>query len=116
MKQQRVDRGMVGRDLANVQMTRRRRLAPGAILGLLFAGFFLAGLRVQILHLGYALGTAVSRENALEEERRVLQAQLEELRNPARLGDLAAAQGFARAEDIIDLTPLLLAIDDGGRP
>jgi hypothetical protein len=116
MSQRRTDRGLVGRDLASVQMTRRRRIPPGAIVGLLIAGFILTALRLEITELGYALGTAVSQENALEEERRVLKARLEELRNPARLGELAARRGFRRADDVIDLSPLVVAAHGSRRP
>ncbi len=110
------DRGLVGRDLRRVRIAPRRRIPPGAIVGLVLAGFFLTALRVEIIHLGYALGSAVGQENALEEERRVLQAELEGLRNPARLGELAAELGFARADDVVDLPGLVLAANEGARP
>jgi len=97
--------GLVGRDFARYADSQRRRVPAGLILGLLLAALLLTALRVEIIHLGYALGEAVKQENALHEERRVLSAQLEALRNPEHLGELAAKHGFARAEVILHLTP-----------
>jgi hypothetical protein len=116
MNRRRPDRGLVGHDLSSIQMTRRRRIPPAAIAGLLLAGFFLAALRVEIIELGYALGTAVRQENELEEERRVLKVQLEALRNPERLRELAAERGFQRADHVVELGPLVLASNEGPRP
>jgi len=116
MTRRRSDRGLVGVDLSGVQLTGRRRIPPGLIAGALIAGFCLAALRVQITELGYALADAQSRESALQEERRVLTAHLEELRTPSRLSSLASERGFGRPEVVIDLSTLLLAAAEGTRP
>lgn len=97
--------GLVGRDFARYAESQRRLIPAGLIVGLLVAALLLTALRVDIIHLGYALGEAVKQENALQEERRVLSAQLEALRNPEHLGKLAAQQGFGRAENVLQLTP-----------
>lgn len=95
--------GLVGCDLSRFSAAPRRRIRPGLIAGLLLAALLLTALRVRIIHLGYALGEAIERENALQEEHRVLAAELEALRSPERLSDLAVRHGFTRPEHVIHL-------------
>jgi hypothetical protein len=109
-------RGLVGRDLARVRFAGRgpSRLLPVLLVGGLAAGLSLAALRIDNLRLGYALGEALQDEKALLEERRVVSARLEELRNPARLAKLARERGLARAARIIELRHVDVAAN--GRP
>ena len=97
--------GLVGRDLSRFAEAPRRRVPAGVIVGVLLAAFLLTYLRVNILHLGYAQGEALKEEQRLQEEHRVLSAQVEALRSPERLGRLADGSGFQRAERVLELTP-----------
>ena len=104
-------RALIGRDLAHARRTRigRRRVSPGIIAGALIGGLLLAALRVEIIHLGYALGDALKLEKGLQEEQRVLTAKLASLRDPARLRQLASELGLDRADHVIELVPLEVA-------
>ena len=68
--------GLVGRDLSRFAEAPRRRVPAGVIVGVLLAAFLLTYLRVNILHLGYAQGEALKEEQRLQEEHRVLSAQV----------------------------------------
>jgi hypothetical protein len=98
----------VGRDVARAtrRAGRRRRLSAALLLGALAAALSLAALRVDILRLRYALADALAQEKALLETRRVATAQIERLRDPARLAKLASARGLARSSHVVELSPL----------
>jgi len=101
-------RQWVGRDLARaprLAVRARRRHTAALLLGALAAALSLAALRVDNLRLRYALADALAREKALLETRRVATAQIERLRDPARLAQLARARGLARPTRVVELSP-----------
>jgi hypothetical protein len=63
-----------------------------------------AALRHSILQLRYQLSAAVTEETELLARQREVTVELRELRDPARLRELAAKQGFARPERVIQLS------------
>jgi hypothetical protein len=63
----------------------------------------LAALRISILRSGYALGATLQRETELRERERSAAVAVRIERDPHKLRDLAARQGFARPERVIDL-------------
>lgn len=73
------------------------------LVGLLAAGLTLASLRVDLIRVRYALADALASEAALRTERAELLAEVRRLRDPARLGALAAKAGLARPERVIEL-------------
>lgn len=97
---------LVGRDFARVRHGSRPSRAS-ALGWLLITGFAcalaIAALRIDILRLRYALGEAVSEEKRLVQTQRQNTAELETLRDPARLAELAGDLGFSRPERVIDL-------------
>jgi AraC-like DNA-binding protein len=97
---------LVGRDFARVHQASRPSRAR-ALGWLLITGFAcalaIAALRIDILRLRYALGEAVSREKQLVQEQRQNTAQLETLRDPSRLAELAHELGFSRPDRVVRL-------------
>jgi hypothetical protein len=99
---------LVGRDFARVRLsatgTRARPLR--VLLVTAFAcAFAIAALRIDILRVRYALGEAVSEEKALVLELRSRSAELESLRDPSRLAELAREQGFRRPDRLLVVAP-----------
>jgi hypothetical protein len=97
---------LVGRDFARVRVAGgRRRARP--IGWMIAAGFgcalALAALRIDILRVRYALGEAIREEKALVQEQRHLTVEIESLRHPSRLAEVARERGFAQPERVIDL-------------
>ena len=116
---------LVGRDFATSRAVPRR--APTRFVGVLLAasllaGLPLAGLRVQLTTLQYRLGEALRAEHGLDEERRALRVELQRLRNPKRLAEIAAREGFVRPSHVIELPalpaagPATTAAPAGGAP
>jgi hypothetical protein len=100
-------RNLVGRDLVN-DTTRRRIpiwLIPGIVVGGVFAALAIAHVRVELIGQGYKRYSAVERLQALEEEKRILTAHVRELRDPARLAELAKEMGLSRPDRVIALAP-----------
>ncbi len=104
----------VGRDLADDPPHPRKPvwLIPGIVVGLVFAALAIAHVRVELIGQGYKRYRAVERLQALEEEKRILTAQVRELRDPARLAELAGEMGLSRPDRVIALAPP----GDGPRP
>ena len=98
---------LVGRDLANDAPHRRISLwlIPGFVVGAVFAALAIVQVRVELIDQGYKRYSAVERLQALEEERRILTAQVRELRDPARLAKLAREMGLSRPDHVIALAP-----------
>jgi hypothetical protein len=96
---------LVGRDFARVRAPGRlsaRRVVW--LVAIVFASALsLAALRIDILRVRYALGEAIREEKALVQQQRQHTAELEELRNPSRLVEVAHRLGFAPPERVIDL-------------
>jgi hypothetical protein len=107
-------RVLVGRDLVNDAPRRRIPLwlIPGIVVGGVFAALAIAHVRVELIGQGYKRYSAVERIQALEEEERILTAQVRELRDPARLSNLAREMGLSRPDRVIALAPP----GDGLRP
>jgi hypothetical protein len=105
-------RPLVGRDLANDAPRRRIPiwLIPGIVVGGVFAALAIAHVRVELIGQGYKRYDAVGRLQTLEEEKRILTAQVRELRDPARLARLARKMGLSRPDRVIALAP------PGGEP
>jgi hypothetical protein len=100
-------RVLVGRDLVNDAPHRRIPLwlIPGIVVGGVFAALAIAHVRVELIGQGYKRYSAVERIQALEEEQRILTAQVRELRDPARLANLAREMGLSRPDRVIALAP-----------
>jgi hypothetical protein len=97
---------LVGRDFARVRASAgrpsTRRIA--ALVAVAFAcALGLAALRIDILRVRYALGAALREEKALVQEQRQRTAELEALRHPSRLVEVAQKLGFAPPQRVIDL-------------
>ena len=105
-------RPLVGRDLANGGPRRRIPiwLIPGIVVGGVFAALAIAHVRVELIGQGYKRYSAVERLQALGEEKRILTAHVRELRDPARLAELAREMGLSRPDRVIALAP------PGGEP
>ncbi len=100
-------RHLVGRDLVNDAPRRRIPvwLIPGIVVGGVFAALAIAHVRVELIGQGYKRYSAVERLQALEEEKRILTAQVRELRDPARLSELAREMELSRPDRVIALAP-----------
>ena len=100
-------RRLVGRDLVNDAPRRRIPiwLIPGIVVGGVFAALAIAHVRVELIGQGYKRYSAVERLQALEEEKRILTAHVRELRDPARLAELAREMGLSRPDRVIALAP-----------
>jgi hypothetical protein len=100
-------RQLVGRDLANEAPRRRIPvwLIPGIVVGGVFAALAITHVRVELIGQGYKRYSAVERLQNLEEERRILTAHVRELRDPARLSELAREMGLSRPDRVIALAP-----------
>ena len=81
---------------------RRIRRIPIFVV-LVLSVLSLAALRISILRSGYALGATLQRETELRERERSAAVAVRIERDPHKLRDLAARQGFARPERVIDL-------------
>jgi hypothetical protein len=73
-------------------------------LGVFIAYVGLVALRGEIQRLAYELGGAMQTEQRLLERERAAQAAVRRLKDPRRLRELAAAQGFVVPERVIALT------------
>ncbi len=106
----------IGRDCAGTPLRSnpRSRLLPVALVGALIAALCLAALRVDLIRQRYDLAEAMNSEKQLLEQKRLLTAQSRRLRDPARLGRLAAERGFVRPKRLIDIESLDVAA--GPRP
>ena len=83
----------------------KRSFAPAPIfVALVLSTLALAALRISILRGGYALGATLQRETELRTRERSAAVAVRVERDPRKLRELAARQGFARPERMIDLT------------
>ena len=100
-------RNLIGRDLASNAPRKRIPiwLIPGVVVGGVFAALAIAHVRVELIGQGYKRYSAVERLQALEEEKRILTAHVRELRDPARLSELARKMGLSRPDRVIALAP-----------
>ena len=100
------DSDTVGRDFAHLHSRGRKPLRPWVAItvGTLAAALLVASLRVSILRLRYQLSAAVTEETELLARQREITVELQELRDPTRLRELATKQGFARPERVIQLS------------
>jgi len=100
-------RRLIGRDLMNDAPRRRVPvwLIPGIVVGGVFAALAIVHVRVELIGQGYKRYSAVERLQALEEEKRILTAHVRELRDPARLTELAREMGLSRPNHVIALAP-----------
>jgi hypothetical protein len=107
---------LIGRDLAAMPLRTnpRSRLVPVAIVGALIGGLCLATLRVHLIRQRYDLAEAMQTERELLDEKRLLTARVQRLRDPARIARLAEERGFVRPESVIDVETLDVAA--GPRP
>ena len=105
---------LIGRDVRGPaqRAPRDRRWIHAALVGSALALLLLAGLRVQLTQLRYRLAEVTREEQTLDETRRERIVAVRQLRDPKRLAELAARQGFARPERVIDLR----TTDASGRP
>jgi hypothetical protein len=96
---------LVGRDFAAAPRRARSRagLRLPIALGAIVAALLLVTLRVHILRVRYALAEVASQEEALLEAKSRMTVRVRELRDPARLHQLAAERGFGRPERVLTL-------------
>jgi hypothetical protein len=98
--------GWLRKDLARPRDAGQRALPLLPItLGVFFAYVGLVALRGEIQRLAYELGASVQTEQQLLERERAAQVAVRRLRDPRRLRELAAAQGFVVPERVIALAP-----------
>ena len=89
----------------------RLRMPEGVgsfIFGVLLAALALSSLRVQVTDLRYRHADAMKLEHQLVDEKRRLEVEVQGLKDPMRLQELARAQGFVTPERIVRL-PLRMA-------
>ena len=79
-------------------------------LGVFLAYVGLVALRGEIQRLAYELGASVQTEQLLLERERAAEVAVRQWRDPRRLRELAAAQGFVVPERVIELAR------EAGRP
>lgn len=73
------------------------------IFGVLLAALALSALRVQVTDLRYRHAEAMQLEQQLLDEQRRLSVEVQSLKDPMRLQELAKAQGFVTPERIVRL-------------
>ena len=103
-----VSGALVGRDFARsrpVGTSLRSGLLGWLILVSCVCALGLAALRIDILRMRYALAAAVQEERSLTLQRSRSTAEVEALRDPARLAQLAGELGFDRPERVVELAP-----------
>ncbi|CAG0982659.1 hypothetical protein MYXO_01946 [Myxococcaceae bacterium] len=89
----------------------RLRLPAGigsVLFGVLLAALALSALRVRATDLRYRHADAMKLEQQLLDEKRRLEVEVQSLKDPMRLQQIAREQGFATPERIVRL-PLRLA-------
>jgi hypothetical protein len=93
------------RDFAAKRRTPRRRLAVAPLFAIAVLSLLaLAFLRVSILRARYALGTTLQHETQLRARERSAAVAARVARDPHKLRERAARQGFARPGRVIDLS------------
>jgi Flp pilus assembly protein TadB len=94
-----------GRAFSVPERKERRRLAalPLVVLAVVVL-LGLAVLRVSIIRTRYALGATLQRETDLRARERSAAVDVRIARDPHKLRELAAKQGFVRPERVIDLS------------
>jgi len=93
------------RDFATPRRRARRRLAAAPLFAVaVLALLALAFLRVSILRTRYALGATLQRETELRARERSAAVDVRSARDPHKLRELAARQGFTRPDRVIDLS------------
>ncbi len=98
--------GLVGRDLAVQRITGRSfDLSPLMLVVAVLLGLFVAALHMDQVRVQLALGDGMHEMQRLEERQRSLSAELQTLRAPARLQELAAELGLGPPGRSIDLDP-----------
>lgn len=94
--------------------TRRRAPLPrtagvgSLIFGVLLAALALSALRVQVTDLRYRHAEAMQLEQQLLDEQRRLAVEVQSLKDPMRLQELARTLGFETPERIVEL-PIRMA-------
>ncbi len=82
----------------------RRPRGLGALLaGILLAALALSALRVHVTDLCYRRAEALHEEQRLQDEQRLLSVEVQGLKDPMRMREVARAQGFVSPERVIEL-------------
>ena len=84
---------------AQLPVLSRRECIGWALVAI--GGLSLAGLRIHVIRLRYALGRAAREEQYLATRERGARAALAALRDPKRLSQLARERGFGPPERIL---------------
>ena len=84
---------------AHLPVLSRRECIGWALVAI--GGLSLAGLRIHVIRLRYALGRAAREEQFLATRERGARASLATLRDPKRLSQLARERGFGPPERIL---------------
>ncbi|MEM7409287.1 MAG: hypothetical protein AAF430_03510 [Myxococcota bacterium] len=107
-------RQLVGRDFQRVRIARselRDRPWGWWLCAALVCALALVTLRIDLLRTRYALGELVREEQELLLRRSQHHAEIEALRDPTRLAELARERGFERGR-VIELRPELARRED----
>jgi hypothetical protein len=96
------DVSLIGLDVAR-EPSRLRSHGLAPVLAILLAGaLVVVALRVDLIRMRYAKGSALAEERSLLDIQRELLVEKQQLRDPARLSVEARKLGFRRPERIID--------------
>ena len=110
---------LIGIDMAPTRRTARHRMAFPAMVGLVIGALLIAGQRMDVVRMRYAIAEAVTLERQLLEEKSRLTVSLRHLREPKLLSERAVQLGFAKPDRLINLVqsiPATRPVGAGPRP
>ncbi len=97
--------GLIGLDVNRTPSRLRTRSWVPLVAAGIAGALFLAGLRMDVIRMRFALAQAFEEELRLEQLKRDLTVEMRRLRDPSVLARRAEELGFRRAERMIDLAP-----------
>jgi hypothetical protein len=95
---------LIGLDVSEPPARLRSRSTAPTLAAVVVGALFLVALRTEVLHLRYAVASAVAEEQELSEQKRSLTVAMRKLRDPGHLTRLARELGFGRPERLIELS------------
>lgn len=94
---------LIGIDVSGRRRGSRTRISWSVVIVALVLALGLAALRVDLTRMRYALADALTTEQRLLEEQRLLTVEMRTLRDPSGLASRARELGFVHPERVIDL-------------